>query len=343
MECKVGGYEINVDRIAEEARKRRAKRILLQVPDGLKPLSGRIAECIKKVTGAEVLIHSDSVFGACDLHLDKVLLLKPDLVVHLGHTPYPPELADGRSVPDLVVFDPAFHMSSIPSELAEEAAQLLSRRGVGRVAVVGSIQHVKVLPQVAAALKAAGLEAEVPHGTPPFFLDGQVIGCDYRVALRAKAEGFVFVGGGLFHGLGLYLATLKPVVKVDPYTLRVEDLTPIGERFLRVRLFKVSQAMETRRWGILLGLKSGQYRPWLLKRLTSLMESRGVEYRVHAAEVTGLDTLKAIDEPWYEVFVVTSCPRVPIDDVYEYHKPVLTPGEAVMALEGRLEPYRFPW
>jgi 2-(3-amino-3-carboxypropyl)histidine synthase len=343
LECNVGGYEVNIDRIAEEARSRGARRILLQVPDGLKPLSGKIAECIRRATGAEVLIHSDSVFGACDLHLDKVSVLKPDLVVHLGHTPYPPELADGRRVPDIVVFDPAFHASSVPKELAEEAAQALSRYGVGRVSVVGSIQHVRLLPEVASALRAAGLDAQVPRGSPPFFLDGQVIGCDYRVALRSGADGFVFVGGGLFHGLGLYLASMKPVVKVDPYTLKVEDLTPVGERFLRVRLFKVSQAMEARRWGILAGLKSGQYRPWLLRRLTRLMDEKGVEYRIHAAEVTGLDTLKSIDEPWYEAFVITSCPRVPIDDVYEYHKPVLTPGEAVMALEGRLEPYRFPW
>ncbi len=343
MECNVGGYEVNIDRIAEEARRRGARRILLQVPDGLKPLSGKIAECIRRATGAEVLIHSDSVFGACDLHLDKVSVLKPDLVVHLGHTPYPPELADGRRVPDIVVFDPAFHACSVPKELAEEAAQALSRYGVRRVSVVGSIQHVRLLPEVASALRAAGLDAQVPRGSPPFFLDGQVIGCDYRVALRSGADGFVFVGGGLFHGLGLYLASLKPVVKVDPYTLKVEDLTPVGERFLRVRLFKVSQAMEARRWGILAGLKSGQYRPWLLRRLARLMDERGVEYRIHAAEVTGLDTLKSIDEPWYEAFVITSCPRVPIDDVYEYHKPVLTPGEAVMALEGRLEPYRFPW
>lgn len=343
MECNVGGYEVNIDRIAEEARRRGARRILLQVPDGLKPLSGKIAECIRRATGAEVLIHSDSVFGACDLHLDKVSVLKPDLVVHLGHTPYPPELADGRRVPDIVVFDPAFHACSVPKELAEEAVQALSRYGVRRVSVVGSIQHVRLLPEVASALRAAGLDAQVPRGSPPFFLDGQVIGCDYRVALRSGADGFVFVGGGLFHGLGLYLASLKPVVKVDPYTLKVEDLTPVGERFLRVRLFKVSQAMEARRWGILAGLKSGQYRPWLLRRLARLMDERGVEYRIHAAEVTGLDTLKSIDEPWYEAFVITSCPRVPIDDVYEYHKPVLTPGEAVMALEGRLEPYRFPW
>lgn len=343
MECEIGGYEINVDLIAREARRRSARRILLQLPDGLKPLSGRIAECISKATGAEVIIHSDSVYGACDLQLGKAALLKPDLIVHLGHTPYPPGLADGSEPPDIVIFDPAFHNSRVASNLVSEAAGILSRVGVRRVAVVASVQHVRVLPEVAEALRRLGFEAVVPPGSPPFFLDGQVIGCDYRVALKARAEGFLFVGGGLFHALGLYLASQKPVVKIDPYSMRVEDVTPIGERFLRVRLFKVSQAMGAKRWGILAGLKTGQYRPWLLRRLKGLMESRGVEYRVHAAEVTNLDTIKSIDEPWYEAFVVTSCPRVPIDDMYEYPKPVLTPGEALMALEGRLEPYRFPW
>ncbi|GAB6147615.1 diphthamide biosynthesis enzyme Dph2 [Stetteria hydrogenophila] len=343
MECRVGGYVVDAGRVAGEARRRGARRILLQLPDGLKPLSRRLAECLERATGAEVVVHGDSVFGACDLQLGKASLLKPDLIVHVGHTPYPPELADGSEPPDYVVFDPAFYESSVPAGVVEEAAGILARRGVGRVAVVGSVQHARILPSVAEALRGAGVEAEVPRGDPPFFLDGQVLGCDYRVALRSRADGFVFVGGGLFHPLGLYLATRKPVVKIDPYTLRVEDVTPTGERFLKVRLFKVSQAMGSKRWGIILGLKTGQYRPWLYSRLKRLMDERGVEYRVYAAEATGADLVRSIDEPWFEAFVVTSCPRIPIDDVQDYPKPVLTPGEAVMALRGELSPYRFPW
>jgi Diphthamide synthase subunit DPH2 len=53
--------------------------------------------------------------------------------------------------------------------------------------------------------------------------------------------------------------------------------------------------------------------------------------------------MRDVDSEWFEAFVVTSCPRLPVDDLYEYEKPVLTPGEAFMALQGRLEPYMFPW
>ena len=343
VECVVEGYRIDLSRLEEEARRRGARRVALQLPDGVKPLARRIADCISEKLGLEVVIHGDSVFGACDLQWEKVSRLGVDLVLHLGHTPYPPSLGDGGGPPDTYVFEPLEAVVDVEPGLVARAAGLLRSRGASRVAVVSSVQYHKLLPRVASLLAGHGLEAVVPRGRPPFFLDGQVLGCDYSVALSSRADAFLFVGGGLFHPLGLYLASRRPVVRLDPQRGSVDDLTGEGERVIRVRLFKVSQAMGARRWGIILGLKSGQRRPWLARALEAAMKRRGVEYRVLAGELTGLDFLRSVDEPWFEAFVVTSCPRIPVDDLWDYEKPVLTPGEAFMALEGRLEPYRFPW
>ena len=339
----MGGYKVDLARIRAEVEKRGARRVVVQLPDGVKPMARRIADCISRELGVEVVIHGDSVFGACDLQWDKVAQLGADLVIHLGHTPYPPGLGDGSEPPPVYIFDPLEAAVDVDPSVAAEAAGLLASRGVSRVAVVSSVQYRSLLPRVASIIAGHGLDAVVPRGRPPFFLDGQVLGCDYGVALSAKADGFLFVGGGIFHPLGLYLASRRPVVRLDPQRGEAEDLTPEGERVLRVRLFKVSQAMDARRWGLVLGLKSGQRRPWLARALEAAMRKRGVEYRVLAGELTGVDFLRSTDEPWFEAFVVTSCPRIPVDDVWDYDKPVLTPGEAFMALERRLEPYRFPW
>ena len=343
MEAECGGYRIDTGPLAEA---RGARLIVLQLPDGLKPFSSCIARLVEEETGAEVIVHGDSTFGACDLQYPQLAAtLDPDVIVHVGHTPYPPGLAHPRLEPrgrPRVVYLPARSVREPSPGTLEDAARILRGHGARRVVVVATSQHTHLLGRVAGALRDSGLEPIVPRGLRPFFDDGQVIGCDYRLAL-AGADANLIVSGGVFHGLGLYLATLRPTVKVDPYRDEAVDLTGMGERVYRLRLYKVSQAMDAKRWGVIIGLKTGQYRPWLVRRLVERIKASGREARLIAFEVLTEQGLRNIDEEWYEVFVVTSCPRIPVDDLSGYEKPVLTPGEAFMALEGRLEPYRFPW
>jgi len=344
--CPEPPYTIPLERVPQQLSAP-AKRIVLQLPDGLKPFSRCLAEKLASLTGAEVIIHTDSTFGACDLHYPNIkTFLDADAIVHVGHTPYPREIANPLLEPQdrpRIIYIPAYSRYKPSPETLREAASILSRYGAERVAVVGTGQHTHILQEIAESLAREGLNAHVPRGEPPYFQPGQVIGCDYRLARSSNADAYLIVAGGIFHTLGLYLSTLRPTVQVDPYRDEAVDFTPRGERVYKTRLFKVSQAFGARRWGILVGLRTGQYRPWLVEMLKARIQRTGGEYVLLAGADQSEQTLRSIDDSWYEAFVVTSCPRIPVDDLAGYEKPVLTPGEAFMALERRLEPYRFPW
>lgn len=352
MGCSSIPYNIDLPRIID-AIDSGARRVVLQMPDGLKQYSSQLVECLEELLArrgleAELMIHMDHNYGACDLQYGQLWsTIRPDLIVHIGHSPYPSGLAspsvEPREIGVRVIYVPAVSLHWPGDEVVGEAARLLEARGVRRVGVVTTSQHVHRVRHVAGLLRGQGLEAVVPRGLAPYFSDGQVLGCDYRLPRRIDVDGFLYVGGGVFHPLGLYLATLKPVVKLDPYEGKAEDLTGRGERLYKVRMYKVGEAMDARRWGIIVGVKTGQYRPWLVGRLKKLIREHGGKYRLLASENMSRETLVAVDSSWYEAFTVTSCPRLPTDDYWDYHKPVLTPGEAVMALTGRLEPYLFPW
>lgn len=77
-------YELEVDRIVKTIKKQKAKLVLLQFPDGLKPYSTVIADEIEKRTKADILIWFGSCFGACDVPL-QVEKLGVDLIVQFGH------------------------------------------------------------------------------------------------------------------------------------------------------------------------------------------------------------------------------------------------------------------
>ncbi|MBU0666374.1 MAG: diphthamide synthesis protein [Nanoarchaeota archaeon] len=78
-------YEINFKNICDKINSESAKRVLLQLPDGLKPQAKEIKEELQKRTDAQILIWADSCFGACDLPLE-AKNLGVDLLIHFGHT-----------------------------------------------------------------------------------------------------------------------------------------------------------------------------------------------------------------------------------------------------------------
>jgi 2-(3-amino-3-carboxypropyl)histidine synthase len=78
-------YDLELERICREIKAKKAKRVCIQLPDGLKPEAGRIARALEDKTGAEIIIWAGSCYGACDTPqgLDR---LKVDLLVQFGHS-----------------------------------------------------------------------------------------------------------------------------------------------------------------------------------------------------------------------------------------------------------------
>jgi 2-(3-amino-3-carboxypropyl)histidine synthase len=340
-------YEIDLSRYTTTIRK--ASRIVVQLPEGLKQYTKQLVKCIEDLNpDAEVIVQGDPTYGACDLMLaEHSYFTQADLILHVGHTPYPVELGGPRGAHKRVnqpkiLYVPAFSKAQVEKPLVEDAARILENHSAKRVRVTATIQHANQVPTITDMLASLGFEVEKPKGYGIYLLPGQVLGCDYRTVLPPRADAYVHLGGGRFHPLGLYLATRKPVAVIDPYRREAWDLTGYGEKILRKRLYKVFEAMDAKNWALIAGYKSGQYRPWLIRKLKKMLDERSLEYNIITFErLLKQDILNLAD--LYDAFVITSCPRLPIDDLDDVHKPVLTPGEAEMALTGKLDPYRFPW
>jgi len=75
-------YSIDTDKIVREIGS--AKRVLLQLPDGLKPRAVELASELKRWTGAEILVWAGSNFGGCDIPNANV-----DVIINVGHAEFP--------------------------------------------------------------------------------------------------------------------------------------------------------------------------------------------------------------------------------------------------------------
>ncbi|MEK6820732.1 MAG: diphthamide synthesis protein [Nanoarchaeota archaeon] len=79
-------YDLELGKIVENIKKEKAKKVLLQFPDGLKPYATTIADELEsKCKNVEFFIWLGSCYGACDIP-SVPENLKVDLIVQFGHS-----------------------------------------------------------------------------------------------------------------------------------------------------------------------------------------------------------------------------------------------------------------
>lgn len=78
-------YRIDHQVLIGHIKRSGARRVCIQLPDGLKAKALELQEAIRKELDVEVIFWAGSSFGACDLPvgLEKAGI---DLLIHLGHT-----------------------------------------------------------------------------------------------------------------------------------------------------------------------------------------------------------------------------------------------------------------
>ncbi len=298
--------KLDLESVLPELQRRKAKRIGIQIPDGLKYRCEKIAEFFES-RGYEVVISGSACYGACDVDLD--LLRDVDVLLHLAHTPifdidrvlYVPYYIDY----DLEVFEDI--------DIEEK-----------RIALIASAQYAWKLPQVKEVLERRGYEVELKTGSKRVKMPGQVLGCNYTVLRNSKAEAVLFVGDGLFHPVGAKIYTKKKVYRFCPLDGEFEEVERDVEDFLRKRYVSISKAIEAERGAIIVSSKIGQKRLGLALKLKVLAKERG-----RNVEVIYLDdvTPQRLENFLYGYYVNTACPRISYDDVELYSVPILTPQE----------------
>jgi 2-(3-amino-3-carboxypropyl)histidine synthase len=78
-------YDLELARIIKTIKKEKAKKVLLQFPDGLKPYATVIVEYLEeKIPSVEFFIWLGSCYGACDV--PDVKEKDFDLIIQFGHS-----------------------------------------------------------------------------------------------------------------------------------------------------------------------------------------------------------------------------------------------------------------
>ncbi len=287
----------------EKAKELKAKKLGIQIPDGLKYWVFEIVREIEK-EGFEVIVSGKHSYGSCDI--DTELIKEVDLLLHFVHPP----VMDVEGV----VYVPYF----VDYKAKDVARALESFNLPDNVSLIATAQYAHRLEEVREELGKLGVEAKIKKGSSRVKLKGQVLGCNFT-AVDRKSKAIVFVGDGTFHPRGASVYSGKDVYAVSPLEGKVRVF---GERdrlkFLKERYTLVAKAKECERFCIAVSSKPGQKRMNLAFKAESLL--RGKSITIYMDEVS-LENFPC------DCIVNTACPRIAYDDWRRFKKPVLTVSE----------------
>lgn len=305
--------------LIEQLRKAGAKKVMLQLPEGLKARAASMAEAVEKA-GIEAVISAEACYGACDLRDREAKAAGCDLLVHVGHNKFYVDF--GTEVP--VVYYPYY----MPYDLSSADFSSIPENRVG---IVTTIQHMSLLAEVKQLLEKQGKQGVI---------GGQVLGCWFVNAskIEQQVDAFLFVGSGKFHPLGI--KTRKPLYTYDLEARRLEkmDLALAEKR----RYGIIYKCKDARSFGILVSTKSGQRE--LLGRAEKI---RGyLRQKDKRAFVVIMDEIsdQRLQALRLDAYVNTACPRL-MDD--HFTKPLINAAdvplifdEAKINFEGTIEKHQ---
>lgn len=315
------GFDFEEERIKQEIQRLGAKRVLLQLPEGLKPEGPRLSAVVEKA-GALPIISADSCYGACDLAVDEAEHLGADLILHFGHA----RMLKHEKVPTVYVEARA---AVAVDEAVEKSLPLL--KDWGKIGLATTVQHIQLLDEVRESLVRAG-KIVVVGDAGKINYAGQVTGCNYTnvKSVADEVEAFLFIGGGRFHALGIALSTSKPTVVADPYEGRVYSITMDVQAVLKQRWANVQQATEAKTFGIIVGLKPGQLHLEAALHVKEAVEKSGKTAVLLAVNEVTPETL--LEFPSIDAYVNTACPRISLEAPAKFSKPVLTVNEFMVVV-----------
>jgi 2-(3-amino-3-carboxypropyl)histidine synthase len=317
-------YNLELERVVSEIKKREASRILLQLPDGVRPFALQMVEAIEKATGATVFLSGDSCYGACDIALTQAEELGADLVVHYGHTP----MVKHPSMPFIYV------RASIDVDVDKLVEAVLpSLKQFDAVGLVTTVQHTHQIKEIAEKLKEKGVTVFIGEGAGKTPLPAQILGCSYMtaIAIRDKVDAYLYIGGGRFHPTGIVMSTGKPVIVANPYNGQVseiteDDLMDVAKR----RVAAITVAKNSQRFGILVSSKPGQNNLEKAVELQRSLKNQGKEAVIIYMDEIRPEHVNNYTEP--EILINTACPRISIDGIKDIDRPMLTINETEVVL-----------
>ena len=336
----IDGYKFDLKDAVQQVLRRNKKRIILEAPQGFIKNLKKISELLESRLNNKVEIHLrlEPAYGACSLSTE--LIDENTFLIHIGHDEYPYPIHGVKQAKGNYYLIAAEYIETDVEKMISSMIDIITNMNYSKLAIGYTTQHKTTAIEVGNFLLNEGFTVQKVVG---------VTGCFYYNLIKYKesVDAYFVIAGGAFHGLGLSLALngRKPVFVADPYTYNIRSLEDLFKKILAKRYWFMYRALEGKHVGIIDGLLAGQCRPPISRFLSVIARKHGFKPRIILARYVNKEFLDNLGPSDFDFFVTVSCPRLAIEDLSDYWKPVLTPAEARLVFRKNITEgeYTFPW
>lgn len=350
MEQLPSNYNFQVAKTLWRLKSANARRVALQLPEGLLIYACILADIFEQIGGVEhVMVMADVTYGACCIDDYSARALDCDFLIHYGHSCLVPiditgvNDSLGQSLQVMYVF---VDIDIDVGHLVESVKLTFPDRNNTRLALMGTIQFASSMHKVKLSLdEYYWKDCIVPQSKP--LSKGEVLGCtspsieEYAKKSLADAAAsddgtvtaFVFIADGRFHLESAMIANPNiPAYRYNPYDKVLSHEKYDTDLMTQTRQNQIQRAKSARKWGVVLGTLGRQGNTAILRRIEDVLRSQQLSYNVMLLSEmfpAKLSLLDAEVDAWIQI----ACPRLSIDWGTAFSKPLLTPYEAFVALE----------
>lgn len=335
---------INKEEVIKKIISKKYSKILFQGPDGLRNQLLNLAyELRRELSDVEIIVDADRNFGACDIPYDKAVKLNVDAIFHFGHTEFPATREQlsliKKRIP--VEYFPTYEDSSMDKSIIFKIKTMLGN--VDKVAVTYSIQYLKQYEWLVKELLREGVN--IYNRKISADIDSwRIIGCNIGILgkIKEKINAIIVVSSGLFHALGIGLYTGLPTILVDVGRMDVVNIDREIIRYRSLIINNIEKARDADRFAVIVSTKSFQFNLstaiYINRYLRDMLRKNSALLIMDHINPEKLEYFPSID-----VFIQTACPRISIDDIINYKKPILN-IEQFLILVGKKEFEEvYPW
>ncbi len=332
-------YTYDKDLIRTTLKTKKYQKLMLQFPEGMLGdfLQDVIAFLTTEFPNVEYVISADPSYGACDLAFHNMLRNHCDLLIHFGHNVFRPRPGEGkRNLLNYQYMGHNIEVLYVPTRanvdilpISRECFIQASTMGWQVIGIATTVQHIHQLAAAAKLGADMGFQIKI-------FGSGQILGCDVQAALQIKedVDGFIVISGGQFHGKGVILGTGVETIVGDPFTNKITFYSSdVYLTHIKKRYAAITKAKEATRFGIVISTKSGQFEERMAEVAKKWLRERGKEAFIISCE--NFTPSVALNFPFIEVWVVTACPRIVVDDAHKFLRPLLDFNELAVVLGKR--------
>lgn len=317
-------YSFEIHKTIHRIRSSESKKVALQFPEGLLLFATTISDILTNFCpGVETLIMGDVTYGACCIDDYTARALDCDLLVHYAHSCLIP--VDVTKIKALYVF------VDIRIDTSHLIATLERNFDSGKtIAMVGTIQFNATLHSVKPVLERAGFTVVIPQITP--LSKGEILGCTSPRLSDDTVDMILYLGDGRFHLESAMIHNPSlPAYRYDPYSRKLTRETYAHDEMQDLRHQAIRQAKSAKRWGIILGSLGRQGNPHTMTMIENRLKELNIPFiNLLLSEIfPGKLAMMNDVDCWVQI----ACPRLSIDWGYAFPKPLLTPYEALIALE----------